>query len=34
MGTHPGWTLERIRRTRPDVDGTDGFFIARLRREG
>ena len=31
---HPGWTLERTLETRPDRDGTDGFFVARLRRDG
>jgi 16S rRNA (cytosine967-C5)-methyltransferase len=27
-----GWELESTRRSAPDTDGTDGFFIARLRR--
>lgn len=28
----PDWSLEQIWRTAPDIDGTDGFYIARLRR--
>jgi 16S rRNA (cytosine967-C5)-methyltransferase len=27
---HPGWEVDAIRRTAPDTDGTDGFFIATL----
>ena len=33
LDRQPGWTLERRLQTRPDVDGTDGFFVARLRRD-
>jgi 16S rRNA (cytosine967-C5)-methyltransferase len=29
-----GWELEAVRRPAPDTDGTDGFYIARLRRQG
>jgi 16S rRNA (cytosine967-C5)-methyltransferase len=29
---HPGWEAEAPLRLAPDTDGTDGFFIARLRR--
>ena len=29
---HPEWTLERTRELRPDRDGTDGFYIARMLR--
>jgi 16S rRNA (cytosine967-C5)-methyltransferase len=31
LAENAGWTLESVRRTAPDTDGTDGFFIARLR---
>jgi 16S rRNA (cytosine967-C5)-methyltransferase len=27
-----GWELESARRPAPDIDGTDGFYVARLRR--
>jgi 16S rRNA (cytosine967-C5)-methyltransferase len=30
--THPGWEADSPMRLAPDTDGTDGFFIARLRR--
>jgi 16S rRNA (cytosine967-C5)-methyltransferase len=29
---NPGWEAEAVLRPAPDTDGTDGFFIARLRR--
>jgi 16S rRNA (cytosine967-C5)-methyltransferase len=29
---HPDWEAESVRRLAPDTDGTDGFFIATLRR--
>ena len=29
----PGWTLESTRLLRPDRDGTDGFYIARMLRD-
>lgn len=29
---HPEFTAEEMRRVRPDIEGTDGFFVARLRR--
>jgi 16S rRNA (cytosine967-C5)-methyltransferase len=29
---HPGWTLDEELRLWPDVDGTDGFYVARLTR--
>ncbi|MBS1904911.1 MAG: methyltransferase domain-containing protein [Bacteroidetes bacterium] len=29
---HPEFTLEEERRVRPDIEGADGFFVARLRR--
>ncbi|HZE03760.1 MAG TPA: 16S rRNA (cytosine(967)-C(5))-methyltransferase RsmB [Solirubrobacteraceae bacterium] len=32
LAEHPGWELEFTARPAPDTDGTDGFFIARLRR--
>jgi 16S rRNA (cytosine967-C5)-methyltransferase len=32
VATHPGWEAEPPARLAPDTDGTDGFFIARLRR--
>jgi 16S rRNA (cytosine967-C5)-methyltransferase len=32
VATHPGWEAEPPVRLAPDTDGTDGFFIARLRR--
>lgn len=32
LGSHPGWAADPPRRLAPDADGTDGFFIARLRR--
>ncbi|MGH2856757.1 MAG: 16S rRNA (cytosine(967)-C(5))-methyltransferase RsmB [Solirubrobacteraceae bacterium] len=28
----PDWSQEQVRRVAPDTDGTDGFYIARLRR--
>jgi 16S rRNA (cytosine967-C5)-methyltransferase len=33
LAATPGWQLERTRTLRPDEDGTDGFWIARLRRD-
>ncbi|MGH2875361.1 MAG: 16S rRNA (cytosine(967)-C(5))-methyltransferase RsmB [Solirubrobacteraceae bacterium] len=32
LEARPDWSLEQVRRPAPDVDGTDGFYIARLRR--
>ncbi|HEX3690832.1 MAG TPA: 16S rRNA (cytosine(967)-C(5))-methyltransferase RsmB [Solirubrobacteraceae bacterium] len=32
LAGHPGWEAEAPVRLAPDTDGTDGFFIARLRR--
>jgi 16S rRNA (cytosine967-C5)-methyltransferase len=32
LATHPEWQAEAPVRLAPDTDGTDGFFIARLRR--
>jgi 16S rRNA (cytosine967-C5)-methyltransferase len=32
LAAHPGWEAEPPVRLAPDTDGTDGFFIARLRR--
>jgi 16S rRNA (cytosine967-C5)-methyltransferase len=32
LGGHPGWEADPPVRLAPDTDGTDGFFIARLRR--
>jgi 16S rRNA (cytosine967-C5)-methyltransferase len=32
VSAHPGWVTETPLRLAPDTDGTDGFFIARLRR--
>ncbi len=32
LARHPGWEAETPLRLAPDTDGTDGFFIARLRR--
>jgi 16S rRNA C967 or C1407 C5-methylase (RsmB/RsmF family) len=29
---YPEFTVEETLRTRPDVDGCDGFFVARLRK--
>jgi 16S rRNA (cytosine967-C5)-methyltransferase len=29
----PGWSIEQTRILRPDIDATDGFFVARLRRD-
>ncbi|HEY5429823.1 MAG TPA: RsmB/NOP family class I SAM-dependent RNA methyltransferase, partial [Solirubrobacteraceae bacterium] len=34
VAEHPRWEVDAIRRTAPDVDGTDGFFIATLRHHG
>jgi 16S rRNA (cytosine967-C5)-methyltransferase len=31
-GIHPEYTLEETLRTRPDIQGCDGFFVARLRK--
>ncbi|MHB8690172.1 MAG: 16S rRNA (cytosine(967)-C(5))-methyltransferase RsmB [Solirubrobacteraceae bacterium] len=33
LAATPGWELERTRTLRPDEDRTDGFWIARLRRD-
>jgi 16S rRNA (cytosine967-C5)-methyltransferase len=33
LAATPGWELECTRTLRPDEDGTDGFWIARLRRD-
>lgn len=30
--THPEFTLDQIKRTHPERDGCDGFFVARLRK--
>jgi 16S rRNA (cytosine967-C5)-methyltransferase len=30
MSRHPAWQAEPYRRLAPDLDGTDGFFVARL----
>jgi len=30
---HPEFTLEEDKRTRPDTDGCDGFYVARLRKK-
>jgi 16S rRNA (cytosine967-C5)-methyltransferase len=32
LDVHPRWEAEAVTRLAPDTDGTDGFFIARLRR--
>ncbi len=32
VAAHAGWEEEAVLRLAPDTDGTDGFFIARLRR--
>jgi 16S rRNA (cytosine967-C5)-methyltransferase len=32
LSAQPGWETDRPLRLAPDTDGTDGFFIARLRR--
>jgi 16S rRNA (cytosine967-C5)-methyltransferase len=32
LDVHPGWEAEAVTRLAPDIDGTDGFFIATLRR--
>ena len=32
VAEHPDWEAEPYRRSTPDTDGTDGFFIATLRR--
>jgi 16S rRNA C967 or C1407 C5-methylase (RsmB/RsmF family) len=32
VAEHPDWEAEPYRRSAPDTDGTDGFFIATLRR--
>jgi 16S rRNA (cytosine967-C5)-methyltransferase len=32
LGLHSEYALEDTRRTRPDIEGADGFFVARLRR--
>jgi 16S rRNA (cytosine967-C5)-methyltransferase len=32
LSGHPGWVADTPLRLAPDTDGTDGFFIARLRR--
>ncbi len=32
LSDHPGWEADAPVRLAPDTDGTDGFFIARLRR--
>jgi 16S rRNA (cytosine967-C5)-methyltransferase len=32
LDVHPWWEPEAVTRSAPDTDGTDGFFIARLRR--
>ena len=32
LSAHPGWLTDPPLRLAPDTDGTDGFFIARLRR--
>ena len=29
---HPEFTLDETLRTRPDIQGCDGFFVARLRK--
>jgi 16S rRNA (cytosine967-C5)-methyltransferase len=34
LAAHPDFELERRRQLMPHLDGTDGFFIARLRRSG
>jgi 16S rRNA (cytosine967-C5)-methyltransferase len=33
LGLHPEYVQEGTRRTRPDVEHADGFFVARLRRK-
>lgn len=33
LGSREGWTLEGERRFRPDVEGFDGFYMARLLRK-
>jgi 16S rRNA (cytosine967-C5)-methyltransferase len=33
IDSHPDWSLESTRQLRPDRDGTDGFYIARMVRE-
>jgi 16S rRNA (cytosine967-C5)-methyltransferase len=32
LDVHPRWEAETVTRLAPDTDGTDGFFIATLRR--
>jgi 16S rRNA (cytosine967-C5)-methyltransferase len=32
LDVHPGWEADPVTRLAPDTDGTDGFFIAALRR--
>ncbi len=34
LAARPDWSCDSRRQLAPDIDGTDGFFIARLRREG